>query len=251
MPLFGNKFKLFKSHPPPGLVSKHLTRSSLKLRSQQNFNSVPPYPKPKTTSTEATGLEIVDILDDISPLREFLQQQQNVSSSTVSRLDVVRLQELLDTQLQQRQAKETGICPIRREIYSKCFDELIQQVAIDCDERGLLLSRVKHEIEISLCAYKTLYESGVASGMRKFLQAGNGKADMEKRISDLENEIHDLRKELDQEKARSDATEISSIDKQKVENERLTEELEFLKTSNEQLEFQLQEINKLKKLQDN
>ena len=27
--------------------------------------------------------------------------------------------------LQQRQARETGICPVRRELYSQCFGELL------------------------------------------------------------------------------------------------------------------------------
>ena len=32
--------------------------------------------------------------------------------------------------LQARQARETGICPIREELYSQCFDELIRQVTL-------------------------------------------------------------------------------------------------------------------------
>lgn len=36
-------------------------------------------------------------------------------------MDVVHLQEQLDLKLQQRQARETGICPVRRELYSQCF----------------------------------------------------------------------------------------------------------------------------------
>ena len=43
--------------------------------------------------------------------------------------------------LQQRQARETGICPVRRELYSQTFDELIRQITIECAERGLLLLR--------------------------------------------------------------------------------------------------------------
>jgi hypothetical protein len=31
------------------------------------------------------------------------------------------LQEQLDQKLQQRQARETGICPIREELYAQCF----------------------------------------------------------------------------------------------------------------------------------
>ena len=46
---------------------------------------------------------------------------QNVSSTPATRLDVINLQEQLDMRLQQRQARETGICPVRRELYSQCF----------------------------------------------------------------------------------------------------------------------------------
>ena len=46
---------------------------------------------------------------------------QQVSSTPATRLDVVNLQEELDRRLQQRQARETGICPVRRELYSQCF----------------------------------------------------------------------------------------------------------------------------------
>ena len=33
------------------------------------------------------------------------------------------LQEQLDLKLQQRQARETGICPVREELYAQCFGE--------------------------------------------------------------------------------------------------------------------------------
>ena len=63
-----------------------------------------------------------------------------------------------------------------------CFpaftDELIRQVTVNCAERGLLLLRIRDEIRMTIAAYKTLYESSVAFGMRKALQAEQGKADM-------------------------------------------------------------------------
>lgn len=62
------------------------------------------------------------------------------------------------------------------------LDELIRQVTINCAERGLLLLRVRDEIQMTIAAYQTLYESSVAFGMRKALQAEQGKADMEKRV---------------------------------------------------------------------
>jgi len=61
-------------------------------------------------------------------------------------------------------------------------DELIRQVTINCAERGLLLLRVRDEIRMTIAAYQTLYESSVAFGMRKALQAEQGKADMENKV---------------------------------------------------------------------
>ena len=110
---------------------------------------------------------------------------QQVSSTPATRLEVVNLQEELDRRLQQRQARETGICPVRRELYTQVFEELIRQVTINCAERGLLLLRVRDEIRMTLAAYQTLYESSVAFGMRKALQAEQGKADMAKNVGVL------------------------------------------------------------------
>ena len=59
---------------------------------------------------------------------------------------------------------------------------MIRQVTINCAERGLLLLRVRDEIRMTIAAYQTLYESSVAFGMRKALQAEQGKADMEKKV---------------------------------------------------------------------
>lgn len=69
--------------------------------------------------------ETEDILSSILPPREFEERGQlwvqQVSSAPATRTDVVTLQSALDTKLQQRQARETGICPVRRELYSQAF----------------------------------------------------------------------------------------------------------------------------------
>ena len=56
-------------------------------------------------------------------------------------------------------------------------------MTINCAERGLLLLRVRDEIRMTIAAYQTLYESSVAFGMRKALQAEQGKAEMERKVS--------------------------------------------------------------------
>lgn len=80
----------------------------------------------------------------------------------------------LDDRLQLRQARESGICPVREELYAQTFDELIRQVAIERPERGLLLLRVRDENRMTVAAYQTLYESSILFGIRKSLQAEIG-----------------------------------------------------------------------------
>lgn len=74
-------------------------------------------------------------------------------------------------------------CPLRACVLSA--DELIRQVAINCAERGLLLLRVRDELQMTLRAYQTLYESSVAFGMRKALMAEQGKSDLERKVRRL------------------------------------------------------------------
>ena len=125
--------------------------------------------KGKEKEKEATQTE--DILNSILPPREWTEDGQlwiqYVSSTPATRLDVVNLQEKLDHALQMRQARETGVCPVREELYAQCFDELIRQITINCAERGLLLLRVRDEARMTIAAYCTLYESSIAYGIRK------------------------------------------------------------------------------------
>lgn len=141
-----------------------------------------------------------DILNSILPPREYTDQGQlwvqYVSSNPATRQDVITLQEHLDQKLQQKQARETGICPIREELYAQCFDELIRQVTINCVERGVLLLRVRDEIRVTIACYQTLYESSIAFGMRTSLQAEQKKVESNLKISMLENEQKALEKQV-------------------------------------------------------
>ncbi|KAJ3255203.1 Axonemal dynein light intermediate polypeptide 1 [Boothiomyces macroporosus] len=186
-----------------------------------------------------TPSQTEDILNSILPPREWDESGQlwiqKVSSTPATRLDVINLQEQLDHILQKRQARETGICPVRRELYSQCFDELIRQVTISCQERGLLLLRVRDEIRMSIAAYQTLYESSVAFGMRKALQAEQGKSDMETKIKELEDEKRQLEQSVLELKAKCEAIEKREGERRAMEERKHAEEIAFLKKTNVQL----------------
>merc|ERR1711971_352305 len=243
--LFSNEQHKMPGPPLQSLV-KYDTPSLLTTKDKKGSKpakggkKLPPVEgKPQLTQTE-------DILNSILPPREWTEEGQlwvqYVSSTPATRLDVINLQESLDQRLLQRQARETGICPVREELYAQCFDELIRQVTINCAERGLLLLRVRDEIRMTIAAYQTLYQSSVAFGMRKALWAEQGKADMEKKISDLEQEKRELERQVNELKGKCEQIEKRAQEQRTVEEKKHAEEMQFLKRTNQQLKTQLEGI---------
>ena len=180
-----------------------------------------------------------DILNAILPPREWVETGkhyiQYVSHQEATRVDVARLRELLDQKLMERQARESGICPVREELFSQCFDEIIRQVTLNEPERGLLLLRVRDEIKMTIAAYQTLYQSSVTFAMRKQLQAEHGKADLERKIEDLEGKKTKLENKVIELKSKIEAIEKRNRERQEVEQKRRTEELEFLRYQEQHL----------------
>uniref|UniRef100_A0A182FA35 Uncharacterized protein n=2 Tax=Anopheles albimanus TaxID=7167 RepID=A0A182FA35_ANOAL len=190
--------------------------------------------------------ETEEILNCILPPKTWEEDgqlwTQTVSSTPATRQDVINLQEMLDTRLQQTQARETGICPVRRELYTQCFDELIRQVTINCTERGLLLLRVRDEIAMSLEAYETLYCSSVSFGIRKALQAQEGKEKLQEQIQQLEQEKEALQNSISDMKIKADQAERRNAELRASEEKKHSEEIAFLKKTNAQLKAQLEGI---------
>merc|ERR1719324_2158222 len=181
-----------------------------------------------------------DILNSILPPREWTEDGQlwiqYVSSTPATRLDVINLQEQLDLKLQQRQARETGICPVREELYAQCFDELIRQITINCAERGLLLLRVRDEIRMTIAAYQTLYQSSVTFGTRKQLQAEQGKAETENMIAELEEQKKTLEARVVELKNKCEAIERREAERRAIDERKRKEEIDFLKHQQQNLD---------------
>jgi len=96
----------------PILVSTSITgKKGQKKKNQQ----LAPLEKTAATRNE-------DYLNSILPPREYTENGQlwvrYVSPTPATRVDVINLQDELDKRLQARQARETGICPIREELYA-------------------------------------------------------------------------------------------------------------------------------------
>ena len=119
---------------------------------------------------------------------------QYVSPEPATREKARDLFKALDEKIKERQAREKGICPVREELYSQCFDEIIRQVTIECPERGLLLLRVRDEIKMTIASYQTLYESAILFGIKKQLQAEEGKEELKKRKKKKQKKIKKIKK---------------------------------------------------------
>eukprot|EP00066_Takifugu_rubripes_P003500 XP_003966093.1 PREDICTED: 33 kDa inner dynein arm light chain, axonemal-like [Takifugu rubripes] len=180
-----------------------------------------------------------EILNIIFPPKQWSDGKgtwmQRASSAPSTRADVIQLQQLLNTELQIRHARHTGICPIRSELYSQCFDEIIRQMTVNCGERGLLLSRVRDESQMTIAAYRTVYESSIAFGIRKALQGDKCKAEMKKRISDLEKENEELEEQVTEQTAQNIEIETREIERQQQVEKTNIEETEALKTTKQEL----------------
>ena len=67
------------------------------------------------SSTPATRLDVINL--------QVLFIYLNLYIITLEIDRVLTIQEQLDQMLQKRQARETGICPVRRELYGQAFGE--------------------------------------------------------------------------------------------------------------------------------
>lgn len=184
------------------------------------------------------------VLRSILPAKEWTEGQQRwmqqISSTPATRLDVLALQEQLDFLLQKHQARDSGVCPIRRNLYAQALDEVIRQITISCQERGLLLLRIRDEMNLTINAYRALYESSVAFGMRKALGAEGAKDEASEEITKLKSQVAQLENQLADLKTKHDATEKREADRRHQDEKRHTEEMAHLEKINAQLKTQLQ-----------
>lgn len=96
-------------------------------------------------------------------------------------------------------------------------------------------------------AYETLYCSSVAFGMRKALQAQEGKEQLQERIIQLEEEKALIEATISDMKVKADQAERRNAELRESEEKKHAEEIAFLKKTNSQLKAQLEGIIATKK----
>ncbi|KAH0790332.1 33 kDa inner dynein arm light chain, axonemal [Histomonas meleagridis] len=174
-----------------------------------------------------------DVINSMFPPIEFeedgITYRQNVSTSAATKSDVIKLKEQFQSLLQTEKAKNNGICMIRSELYSQCFDEIIRQVTVDCNPRGKLLMRIRKHYRTTLDAYKDLYNNSLDWGNRKAKLVELEIPELESRNAELKDRLRTL--EL---KANDLHIKLDNLEKKLAENRSLREkdyadEIAFLK----------------------
>mmetsp|Transcript_1927 Transcript_1927/g.3861 ORF Transcript_1927/g.3861 Transcript_1927/m.3861 type:complete len:236 (-) Transcript_1927:88-795(-) len=205
-------------------------------------------PKDVTTAKAPDGkvTQLDDMLDSMIPPRQWVEESgawmQHVSKDPATRHDVITLQEQLDRRHLERQARETGLCPVREDLYTQAFDELIRQVTMNGPERGLLLLRVRDEIRMTVDAYKTLYDSSVTFGVKKQLAAEKGMSEMEAKIEGLEDKKKALTNKVMELRNTVDVIEKREAERRALEDKKRKEEIDFLKHQGQHLDQFLKQV---------
>ncbi|KER32385.1 hypothetical protein T265_01608 [Opisthorchis viverrini] len=226
------------------------TVNRVRAQSSGAEKKVPTSLGPTAGFLDPQGIRTVEstegILRNIMPPRRYQIGEslyiQEVSSCPASRMDVIQLTQMLDQQLDTRGAKMTGICPVRRELFSQVFDELIRQLTIHCAERGLLLLRVRNEVATTLAALQSIYASGVVFGLQKSLAREADRNRQTARIQQLEQEISLLRKKMQVEALNCRALEEKEANRLAAATRRAEDDVNFLRKGHDQLKAQLEDI---------
>ena len=207
-------------------------------------------PKKRQLPAIESNPSIPDALNAIFPPKIWEENGkryiQYVSQEPGTREKARDLYKALDAKIKEREAREKGICPVREELYSQCFDEIIRQVTIECPERGLLLLKVRDEIKNTISSYRTLYESAILFGIRKQLESEVGKDALKQEINELERKKIDLinqKLELDN---KIKLFEKENEERNKMDNAKREEESAFLRQQNENLDKYLKSIDQSK-----
>ena len=178
---------------------------------------------------ENDPISLKSYLDTILPPKESTEDgqiyMQFVSCVPADKNDVIKLSKDLENQMKIRQARETGICNNREELYSECFDELIRQVTINSLQRGELLNHVKDQMKETTNYYQKLYESAMAFAMRKVLREQKKRAKKVARESKLMTDIEQLQKEIELKEKEISDKERDEKEKREANQEDHVEEM--------------------------
>jgi dynein light intermediate chain len=159
-------------------------------------------------------------------------------------IDFAHLRKSLDDDIMKRNINTAGLCPERHQLYKDCFDEIILKVTSLDPEQGVILSRIRDELNMTSESYKKLYESSVSFGLNKAITARQQNEKLHAKIDDVLREKVALMNENEYLKRKLKAIEQGDEDATKRDEEmsRYMIELQRLKSRNEKIKRGLEHV---------
>ncbi|XP_014277796.1 axonemal dynein light intermediate polypeptide 1 isoform X1 [Halyomorpha halys] len=166
-----------------------------KKRDEKTMFPWPPgAPLPLVFKTE---VPLQEVLDFVSPPIKISEDGENwrqqVSDEPTNRTYDAFLNKCLEDSLNRVKSRFSGFCPYRNRVYRDMFSEVIRLVTVEMKERGLLLLRVKNDIDTTVDRMERLYKSSMGYGVRKQLRVEERKLKLEMKIDDIREETYILR----------------------------------------------------------
>ena len=204
-----------------------------------------PFPVDETKKLHASAVAGVesdqlnrDVLNSIFPPKEFdedgVHYQQCVSTAPSSKQDVVKLKNDLETLLITQKARPKGVCSIRSNLYSQCFDEVIRQVTIESNARGRLLTRIRDHYRQLLSTYKDLNDIALQFGANKNIQVTLGMDELLKQNKLLKEKRRELELQANDLQLKLDAIEKRIQENKQLREKEYADEIAFLKRQGQQ-----------------
>nr|XP_014270259.1 33 kDa inner dynein arm light chain, axonemal [Halyomorpha halys] len=148
---------------------------------------------------EAKESRLDKLLNGAFPPREWNENGINwfqmISHKPVKRLDIIKLSQRLDKMMTDLNARDNGICDVRRKLHTDLLDELTRQIIIQDEPLGLLLLKVRDDLTMTILCYKALFENSVQYGLKKALEAEQGRRELQDVINNLQEEKERLEAE--------------------------------------------------------
>jgi dynein light intermediate chain len=202
----------------------------------------------KTLTTSTAGVDQMsrEFVNSIFPPIEFTEDEvrytQAVSIGAVTKSDVQKLHTQLTNLLHQRKARLGGVCLIRSEVYSQCFDEVLRQVTVDNNARGRLLDRVRGHYKLTLASYTDLYESTLDWGNRKNIQVNLGMQDLREYNATLVDQRRTLELQVNDLQIKADNLEKKLAENKALREKDHADEIAFLKRQSQMTKAQIDMI---------
>ena len=200
-----------------------------------------------STNFDQMNREVLNqIFSPIEFTEDGISYSQSVSASAGTKSDVLKLKTQLENLIHVRRARTIGLCNIRHDLYSQCFDEIIRQVTIDCNPRGRLLVKVRDHYRMTIDAYRSLYENTLEWGNRKNVQVNLGLDNLKKFNVQLKEKRRDLELEANNLQISLDNLEKKLAEAKSIREKDHADELAFLKRQGQMLKAQIDQILAIK-----